>query len=846
MKIEALSLRGMTRFDDVVALDLRDIPPGLIAVTGENGAGKTTVMEAAIAALYRTFPSRKQGELVDYATKSDAFIEVSFELEGQGTYRARVNIDGPHRKTDAVLVQRIDGRDRHLNDGKVSTYETAVGQLLPRLDVLLASVVAAQNREGSFIRLKPSARRTLFAALLGADRYDAWSERAKQAAALTTQAIDRLNATREVVQRDCSPHLLTELDQLTTRLLTEASDLDARRRTLATDLSEAETTLATYQEQAAVYTAARTRADRLDMELNANAALGQRDADAQRRLQEEHDRDGAVIQANMARALVAIDAEMDAHDLVVEIARIDLTLQSALHEIETRLANNRKVLEAADEIQAAVEAVARYDAEIAARNTEAVDVTAAISTLRDGIAEMDRLIANGALVEQQLERARKDATLLETVPCGGAEPYATCGFLAQAVAAKGTLGMLAGRLIPAQQAKIERDERIVEVQRRQTALAGVVRQLEDIGEDRRKALALAARASDLAIAKERIKAHEERQTELQAEAETARAEARTRDAARWTAMTERRERTRTEADAALATLTERIDARRADLIKQQHERQTARIALESERVALSATMEATQEAHTRADEQRSILTVRRRDWDTSTSAASRLEAETAIVARRRAQYEDRRTELTQINGWLAALQTDLVEWQLLQKTFGRDGLQVIEIDEAGPTVSAYCNDLLRTCFGSRFSVELVTQEAKASKGKDNSTMKEAFELKVFDALRGGEPRDLADLSGGEQVLVDEALKSAIALLVNTRNQQPMRTCWRDETTGALDTENAQRYLDMLRRVQQLGGFHHVWFVSHNPDIAAQADAQIVVENGTVRVELPPYGRAVAA
>src|SRR5690348_17438264 len=55
---------------------------------------------------------------------------------------------------------------------------------------------------------------------------------------------------------------------------------------------------------------------------------------------------------------------------------------------------------------------------------------------------------------------------------------------------------------------------------------------------------------------------------------------------------------------------------------------------------------------------------------------------------------------------------------------------------------------------------------------------------------------------------------------------PVRTCWRDETTGALDPENATRYLAMLRKVQELGGFAHVLFISHNPDAAAQADAQI--------------------
>jgi exonuclease SbcC len=120
-----------------------------------------------------------------------------------------------------------------------------------------------------------------------------------------------------------------------------------------------------------------------------------------------------------------------------------------------------------------------------------------------------------------------------------------------------------------------------------------------------------------------------------------------------------------------------------------------------------------------------------------------------------------------------------------------------------------------------------------------------FTIHVFDNLRGGDPRDLADLSGGEQVIVAEALMNAIAVYVNTRSPVPVRTCWRDETTGALDPENATRYLAMLRKVQELGGFHHVLFVTHNADAARQADAQIQVADGQAVIVRPPFVEAAA-
>jgi len=51
----------------------------------------------------------------------------------------------------------------------------------------------------------------------------------------------------------------------------------------------------------------------------------------------------------------------------------------------------------------------------------------------------------------------------------------------------------------------------------------------------------------------------------------------------------------------------------------------------------------------------------------------------------------------------------------------------------------------------------------------------------------------------------------------------------------LDPDNATRYVAMLRRLLDLGGFHHILYVSHNLDAAALADTQIVVRDGQPEV-----------
>ena len=83
----------------------------------------------------------------------------------------------------------------------------------------------------------------------------------------------------------------------------------------------------------------------------------------------------------------------------------------------------------------------------------------------------------------------------------------------------------------------------------------------------------------------------------------------------------------------------------------------------------------------------------------------------------------------------------------------------------------------------------------------------------------------------ERVIVDEALRAAIGLFKNNTNRHPIRTFFRDETTGALDPDNAVRYVAMLRRLIDLGGIHHLLFITHNPDAATLADTEIVVKDG---------------
>jgi DNA repair exonuclease SbcCD ATPase subunit len=91
MRLHTLRLRGITEaFPNEVCVDFDTLGPGLIALVGENGAGKLTLIGSIFAALFRQLPGGRgltlslevqvqRGALVRIPTPSS---ELTRTLEG--------------------------------------------------------------------------------------------------------------------------------------------------------------------------------------------------------------------------------------------------------------------------------------------------------------------------------------------------------------------------------------------------------------------------------------------------------------------------------------------------------------------------------------------------------------------------------------------------------------------------------------------------------------------------------------------------------------------------------------------------------------------------------------------
>lgn len=107
------------------------------------------------------------------------------------------------------------------------------------------------------------------------------------------------------------------------------------------------------------------------------------------------------------------------------------------------------------------------------------------------------------------------------------------------------------------------------------------------------------------------------------------------------------------------------------------------------------------------------------------------------------------------------------------------------------------------------------------KTEDNAFLEEIVHFLELDGKLKNYP---SHLSGGQQqrVAIARALVAKPAIILA------------DEPTGNLDSRTSQKVIALLKATAET--FHQtIVMITHNPEIAAQADAQIRIEDGKIRV-----------
>lgn len=179
---------------------------GLYAITGQTGAGKSTILDAITLALYgkinRYGNDKPSSEIITHNQK-EAYAEVSFEVNGlvyMARWAASFTRNNTINQTDERrLFKKVEG-EWVLIAEKVSNVNREIERIVGlKYEQFTKSILLAQNNFSAFLKAKPDERAEMLSKITGTQIYEEISKKVfEQTKALETEINNlraRLNGT---------------------------------------------------------------------------------------------------------------------------------------------------------------------------------------------------------------------------------------------------------------------------------------------------------------------------------------------------------------------------------------------------------------------------------------------------------------------------------------------------------------------------------------------------------------------------------------------------------------------------------------------------------------------------
>jgi len=794
---------------------------------GENGAGKSALLDAVTWALWGRGRVRRDDELI-YLGEDEMAVDFTFSLQEQ-VYRVMRRRKAGKRGSTLLDLQVQDaqhkGRWRSIAESGVRATQGKIEQVL-RLDydTFINSAFLRQGRADEFTVKTAAERKRVLGDILGLDRWAVYEDRAKEKLRTLQNEAQVLELRLQEIE--------TELDR---RAEYELSFREAQE-------AVAELGLVLERAQEAYREIEATRAELHHTEAQIGEVIG-RVAQAEQELRalvEERaarERRLAEYESLLAQA-EEIQAGYEAYQQAVERERaLGAKLRQSVELSERRAALEAQLSEARHQLEAEREVIRRRCAELESR-LPGEDLLAEYEDVQAQLAHLAQLSESreaarvdlARIAEQQAElRARNEAlhaemdalkekiTLLEQAgaECPLCAQPLTDGHRLQLLdrfqaegrargdayrANRDTSRALAERA-RALEGQIAEGDRLLSglsaLQRREAALA------ERIEQGRRAVEALESERENAAQIERRLDVQEyapqvrAQLAQVLAQAEelgydAAAHEGARRAVAEGQAFAEQKARL----GAAQAGMDEQAEAlERLEEAEQRWRRQieteqARRVDLEHEIKRLQERLKDAPRVEEELQRARGEEAAARQRLG---AAQQRLEA-CKVLERQQVDKLKRRDELAQEQSIYEELRT----------AFGVRGVPAMIIEAAVPEIESEAHMLLARMTGGRMNVNFVTQRETLA-----GEVRETLQIKISDEL--GE-RPYENYSGGEQFRVNFAIRVALAKLLARRAGAQLQTLVIDEGFGTQDAQGRERLVEAINAVQD--EFARILVITH--------------------------------
>lgn len=804
MIYQHISLRGWTGIQkgmgvDEIQIDFTQIPSGIVAISGENGRGKSTLLENMLP--YRTLVTRS-GALKDHVGLRDSHRIIKFTYGGD-QYESKILIDAQNGKQEAYLFRN----GVPMNDGKTGTYDAAIESVLGSKDLFCESMFRGQNTP-AFSSLPESERKSLFVELLGLQRLETYRETAKTRSADQKMQLDAFTAKRQVLQDDAAK-LPGYADAL--------GEAKASMKAVETDIFVIKEVIAKVEKNLAEARAQKAQEDeyrRQRLDLNEQIEKAKQDhATAVNELKTEKQSlitQSAADEHEKLQHQAAIKAGESAWEITGEIgllkAKIGVydavkeqhdALRAKLHETQERRREEYRAKK--DELKDAERKESDYGRDLVALELE-----------RDNIINAR---------DAKLADLEKQIAILPTVPCADSLPDEqrnTCQFLQNAVSAQVELDNFTWDSSRETELRTKISDIDTELEKTERLVGELKAELEEITKaGNEEILSINNQIDTLSYSEEDY---------LKAKSELAEAEKKNPDvllerAKNATVNLERCERQINERTKRIEEIDTKIDTLTKSV--------TAKISnLQTKVEEISAKITG---AGKKVEEFEAGLAVQQTELALAEQKQEPIRQQIAAAEVAIANCHEKSKQAEALGSDISAVQREYEDWELIVRGTGRDAIQALEIDAAGPEIAGIANDLLQETFGSKFQIQIVTTRPSADGKRDL----ECFDVMVFN---NGDRQSISTLSGGEKVCIEEgALLQAISLYRRSRSKKPLQTMFLDEADGDLSQANAENYLRMIENAHKSGHTNHTFFITHRPELLLHINNIIRLDEGGISV-----------
>ena len=164
---------------------------------------------------------------------------------------------------------------------------------------------------------------------------------------------------------------------------------------------------------------------------------------------------------------------------------------------------------------------------------------------------------------------------------------------------------------------------------------------------------------------------------------------------------------------------------------------------------------------------------------------------------------------------------DVQLYEELASAFGRNGIQALMIERAVPMLENTAKELLARLSDNKMTIKLELKEGRI----DRATGLPSEELNITISDEQG-TRSYETFSGGETFRIDFAIRIAMSKLLASRSGSPLPILFIDEGFGSQDTIGQGRLIEVIQSISE--DFEKIIIITHIDSMKENFDQQIEI------------------